>query len=352
MKYWWDSRDLRKDLKEIEKMYKKESDPKEKEALAYYIWHTKIIINEQEIKSCDNDSGKLYIDYLSRIVPLFELYYPYISRYENIISKVLPSDNVNVNESAKKLSKDMVIELVHELFKSTNSDIYNKFLKIYERKNKAVRFIKDDAIEGSTIFVPGVNKPYITLGENHPSYRSILLATTHEFAHGVMALINPNRYVSNDYFYLEIETSFFELIANDFFSEQLNDRKFYDDERIRMETECYIASDILEYKSLVDYRFRLGNPNIENFLEMVHDSYQKQMIISIPELSLDTDIKYLFSYIVAIELYEVYRKDKNLAFEMLNEIVAEKENKSEYANITSVVTPGKSLVKFRNRIIK
>lgn len=352
MKYWWDSKDLRKDLKELEKMFNKETNPKEKEIMSFYIWHTKNLIIDEELEAFNQESEESYLDYLSRTVPLFEIYYPYITHYKKTVSKFLSNNYELYSEDTRQLSHDAIIELVHEFFKSTNFNIYNKFLEIYKRKHKLIRFLNDDELEGKMIFVPGVNKPYISLTNNTSNYKEALINTTHELVHGITALINPERYVSNDCFYSEIETTFFELIANDYFSNQLNDRGFYDYERKRIEAEYYIADEILEYKNLVDRRFILGNPSEDEFLEMVSNNYQKQLLITNPETNFEIDIKYLFSYIVAIELYELYKKDKNSAFEVLNEIIAKSKYESEYTNITRMVTPGKSLIKFRNRIYR
>ena len=105
-------------------------------------------------------------------------------------------------------------------------------------------------------------------------------------------------------------------------------------------------------KMLIDIRYRLGNPDEEYLKKIIKDEPLKSMIDETPGTSFEDDIKYLFCYIIAIELYEAYKKDKNTAIEMLKEILTRNEKETEYQNITRIVTPNKSLIKFKNYISK
>jgi hypothetical protein len=51
-------------------------------------------------------------------------------------------------------------------------------------------------------------------------------------------------------------------------------------------------------------------------------------------VDVDDKMKYLFSYLVALELYELYKEDKDLALYKLKEIVRPNSRKSEYQRIT------------------
>ena len=351
MKYYWDNKDLRKDLKELEKRLKLEKNPKEQELLAYYIATTKQIILSLEDEDLKEEQ-EISIAYLSQIVPSFLLYYPYIEKYNKIANKKeLPDLNSFENDTKKnKLSKDALIELIHEFYRSTNLEIYDKFQEIYRKRHHIIYFSQEEYAYMQ--FIPGINKPYFTLNEpSGKDYKLSLMEATHEIAHGIASLISPERYTFDELsFFTEIESMFFELVAIDFFSKQLNDDGFYKDELMVLKSQDLASQRILIYRDLADYRFKLKNPSQEEFLEQIKEEAIRNMLTMEDKENFEEDLKYLFSYIVAIELSEIYRKDKNSALEMLKEILKRKDSEGEYENITKIVTPGKSLAKFRKRI--
>lgn len=65
----------------------------------------------------------------------------------------------------------------------------------------------------------------------------------------------------------------------------------------------------------------MGNPPYNEFRDSMNDEFYKALLTVEPLRNIDIDVKYLFSYIVAVELYEVYRKDKELAFHLLDTII-------------------------------
>lgn len=356
MKFFWDNRDLRKDVKALEKMYKEEQNPALREQIAYYIMEAKACIfeEENEVEQEESENG---LDVLTRMVPIFRVYYPHINDFRKKLTRFIKKQEtlplINSQNEGLELRKEDIMDLVNELYKSIGGDIYEHFCKVYNNRHKWIRYIADEIDYANMIFIPGVNKPYMTLGATGKDrYRNDLIDAAHEMGHGLVSLMSPERYYGDDYFFNEIETTFFELIAQDFFAKELGDTGFYDDEEARLETYYCTAEDILANQRLVDKRYSLGNPTKEELFNAIANKQLQGMLLASDEADIQKDIKYLFSYIVAIELYEIYKQDPKTALEMLKAILVKKEKESEYTNITRIVTPNKSLIKFKNYITK
>lgn len=352
MDYYWDSKNLRQDVKQLEKMFEEEKDIKKREELLYYIAEAKSLVLEEEAPQCEENDD--YFNTMSNLVPLFEPYYSYIDEYRRIIDNYVDELIVdNPSKKKMKLKKEEAMDLVREFYESTGNFFYPHFDKLFKERHNMIRFLKDDLEYATTIIVPGLNKPYISIEEPKPkNYRNILSMLVHELGHGISAQINPERYLRDDSFLKEIETTFLEFISNDFFAKELKDNAFYVDEIERIAGGHSTAEDILLSKRAVDLRYELGNPSKEKMLEIVNDDILRTIIETKGEMSLDDDIKYLFSYIVAIELYEIYKQDKKEALNILKEIILRRNDETELQNITRLVTPNKSLIKYKNYITK
>ena len=352
MKYYWDSKNLREDVKLLEKMFEEEKDIRKREDLLFYIAEAKSLILDEEAPSSEEDND--YFNTMTNLVPLFEPYYSYIDEYRKTFDSYI--DELIIDEPSKKkmnLKKEEMMELIREFYGSVGGFLYPHFDKLFKERHNMIRFQKEDLEYATTIIVPGLNKPYMTIEEpNAKNYRNILSMLVHELGHGISAQICPERYLRDDSFLKEIETTFLEFISNDFFAKELSDDAFYEDEVERIVGGHSTAEDILLSKRAVDLRYELGNPSKEKILKIIKDDILRSIIETKGDLSLDDDIKYLFSYIVAIELYEIYRQDKKEALNILKEIILRKDNETELQNVLRLVTPNKSLIKFKNHMQK
>ena len=61
-------------------------------------------------------------------------------------------------------------------------------------------------------------------------------------------------------------------------------------------------------------------------------------------------MKYLFSYLVAVELFEAYKEDQDLGINLFNKIINRDKEQSEYQSIYASVTPVKSMRKHIERL--
>lgn len=354
----WNITTLRNDLKNLEALLRKEKNETIRNQIKRYVAETKRIIIEEEINDYDEGyiSKNRLID-LYRTVPIFELYYPILEEY----SKKLRQDekipyyfeqDTEENEHLSFNNQEM-LELVHELFKTFPIDIRNLHNKVYEREDH-IRFNKmqNENQDGRIIFIPGLNKPYLEVGEND-NKRIMLSTLVHEEGHAIASLLNSKRYKDDNCgYFLEIESIFFELIGNDYFKKELNNPAFSLDSLYKISSFDYIAKKILEQKRLATECFKKHNPI--NPTQTLKDESLRQCLfdLNLNGNLINSYMKYLVGFIIAIELFEIYKKDQELAFEYLKDIVKNSTDENEYEQITRNVTPNKSLIKFKKRITK
>lgn len=358
MKYYWDRNDIEKDFKDLKKAYKESSTEEEKNAIMNAIKET-----EEIIEDIDSSFG-IYkkelgyqesLDLLADTVPTFEFVYPYLEKLLSILKDDALhrrfSFSFDSESSNKNLTEDDAFGLVHDFFKGTTKKIYDAFLSIYNNRYKTARFLDShlDYVDGYSYFIPYLNKGYIDVSNSKQDYVDGLLTLTHECAHITTAMINPNRYGFESAFFNEIETIFMELIASDYFEKTMHDKSFSKTSVDKLEHYYFAADDVLDKKRITEIRLSMGNPPYNEFRDSMNDEFYKALLTVEPLRNIDIDVKYLFSYIVAVELYEVYRKDKELAFHLLDTIIRA-DNEKENEAILKTVEPVKSLRKYKNRI--
>jgi len=354
MKYYWDSKDLRRDLMLLKRKLKEETDFTKKEFLYDALCSLKkIIINEEsEVEQLNLENLAEVCD----IVPAFDRYYPYFEKFR---SKLYRSYSLNSLEEIEKdvprgeeekikLSNDDINELINEFFKSTNREFYDTYTKLYKDRYSRIRF-SDKSLSSYMLFSPYVNKAYVEIGEQEDVEKLVSLA--HEEGHSVASLMNPERYISEDFFFREIEAIFFDMLASQYFGKELNASNFYKKMNDNLESYYFEAEDILDYKRLAEVCFSQGNPSEDDLVLTDRNLQDTLEDLLYNDCSIANQVKYGFSYIVAIELFELYQKDKEEALGRLKQIITSK-NPLEHQTIIETVTPNKSLIKYKNRITR
>lgn len=358
MKYYWDKCDIKKDLEKLEYVYENSKDAKEKNEIIKAIKVVEEVMSDIVSNTSDSEKELDFqesLDLLSSTAPMFEFVYPYLKKFLRILENDVLEGNFLTSFDDKSsnmfFTEDEMFGLVHDFFKETNKKIYKAFLSLYNNRYKTVRFSEElcDFANGYSYFLPYLNKGYIDVLNSKQDFSGGILTLVHECAHVTSAIINPNRYGLECSFFNEIETVFMELISSDYFWETLHSIEFLKTSKDKLEHYYFVADDVMDRKKIVDIRLSMGNPSYKEFKNCMDDEFYKALLTVEPLRNLDIDVKYLFSYIVAVELYEVYRKDKDLAFRLLDTII-KADNEKENDTIFKTVEPVKSLKKYKNRI--
>ena len=346
----WSSKDLRNDLKELRKMYNQETDINKKEELLS-------AINTLMLTICDIEIGEdSYTDIndwflLFKSVPSFSMYYPDIYKFINTLnaSNLECFDNIIPCSDKEEIKKEDIFAMMHDFYKSVGKEIFNYFLEIDNDHDKYINYDEEmESTDGITYYVPILNKRYYSIGSCGDN-RELLSTLTHEYGHSIASVINPKRYFNDDFF-TEIESIFFELIGLDYYYDITKDKYFSDLIVDKTNTYYWSANNVTAMKRVSDKTFKNMNDEISSLKYC--KKYLKEEGFDEKTISIDVDdkMKYLFSYIVAIELFEIYKEDKGLAINLLKNIVNRDKDISEYASIYSNVVPVKSLKKHLERI--
>ena len=371
----WSTLDFRKLLKEVENKLDNETDPNKIEGLVRYLtslrYNTTLLDLQNYSRRKRNVIDQLnensevlsYQTLSSEELPFstsFEqllydtsdvasntLYYPQIEEFRDILKDDIKDTKFKHKVEPKlDISSDETFALIHDFYKSLNPYFFKKFLTIYKNRDKIINFNPEVASDdASTIIFSFCNAMFIDEGIEGDNREEILNGLTHEIGHTIGSLMRRDRYDGNARF-VEIEALFFEMLSEDYYSKVLDNRYF--DELLLEKLLTYYNSS----KSLIAHKHVIEN--VFDKLRDVDEPYEYYVSVAKKEKDYKGDIdankrvKYLYSYLTALELYELYQDDPELAFEKLKEIV--KSGKSEFYQINETVDINKSVKKHTKRL--
>ncbi|MEG0909866.1 MAG: hypothetical protein RSH78_05865 [Bacilli bacterium] len=132
-----------------------------------------------------------------------------------------------IEAKSKVLTRDDILTLVHDFYKTMDKDIYELFLKAFKERKNHLRFSDTKTCDRDSymFYLPFIDEAYIEVF-NYKNYVT-LPAMIHEYGH-VIELSQKKKNGSNYNFlvFSEIVSTFFELIANYYFS-SLNEFEEY-----------------------------------------------------------------------------------------------------------------------------
>ena len=121
------------------------------------------------------------------------------------------------------LSKDDLLDLTHDFYKSLNSYFFHYFYKTFKDRYHNFRFNNEENNEhdGYTLIYEYLNKIYI----NVTRYGNIgdFVTTVHEYAHATSYQINSEHTLYNKILLNEADSIFLELLATDYYYKITND---------------------------------------------------------------------------------------------------------------------------------
>ena len=360
----WDMTDFRKILEKYEMMYQQETDSLIKHELAISIASLKSEIVSEELLEFDKKLKEQEEKSETRLSPLnrflrrfkaqkpielnmecsygsivldigttsiFKEVYPYLEDFFNKV-KYLVDYSVKYGgpESKHIFSREEMIDLVHDLFRSTNKKVYDIYCILDNNSDYSIRFnINLSSNQGSHYCFPFVKDRFLDIGTDGDMELS-LSTLAHEAGHFIGSIANEERYLT-DRNYCEVESLFFELIAYDYFGDTLYKEYYVDTMKKFFESYIRDANSILITRNIADEFFSTFNRVKDPY------GYYASLINSNSRSSrveLSKDINYTFSFIAALELFEIYKEDKDLAIDLLFKIMSEDKSKSEVARIT------------------
>lgn len=230
------------------------------------------------------------------------------------------------------LTKDQIMTIAHDFFKQTNPEIYQNFLKHFNKRFTHFQFNNfniNNFYSGYTYVSLSTGNTFIATGyKNNISSLNILV---HEFGHAINSNMNfSNTMESSKAQFDEIFSIFLELLLFDYlektdsfksdvnFERQSSYITFFND--IEALADKLAITDLLRsmYQNEIvknisfHHFFKKLNDNLGYFKSYIKDILQKPAYITTP---------YVLGMLIAIELYHYYQTDPEYAFYLAKQII-------------------------------
>ncbi|MGN1378839.1 MAG: hypothetical protein ACI4XR_00335 [Bacilli bacterium] len=252
--------------------------------------------------------------------------------FEDMISTLASKDlfeNKDIkNYSYKtKINKNDLFELTYDFYKKQDKTIFEIFEILFKNRQDNVFFMKntiDKYFCGATYQLIDNNDIYITT-TRYNDIRDVTILI-HEYGHAIAIYLNgldKTKYNSFEPF-SEIESIFFEILSFDYLdSIHLNDIDSYNNRK-------NFLIDLFCNATIIDNKFLIYE-NINPLQDKINHSYYRDIknkyninkndlrfIYSSP---VEIDLMYVISSLYAMELYDIYLKNPDKAFNLYKKII-------------------------------
>ena len=345
MRYHWDKNDVRVARNKVQRLLEHETDPVQKD------FYGKVIDALDKQSFLKFNSNLQYKDrpFTNKVVDAAAAQFGY-SRFVDLIcdiqSQIAPIyDDMEEVANREKFLLAFNPELfetsrfTHERTLDITRDFYNKFDKellkyfnrIYNDRYKSIKFVPHQGVDlvnkfelcGYSFTVAGIDRVFMSVDDS----KGIVKPgnTVHEFGHSIKSLIVPRKgYVTYTDFLAEVESLFPELV---FYNELGKEIDPFQSAIINYETAMshYLDASNIIFQKLIIERW-MDNDN--KFDQSVYDSLKADYCMNRNDIraAINTDIDdsgpYIISFAVALELYNLYKKDRDKALYLFKKIIS------------------------------
>lgn len=340
MLYNWSVDDFIKERKRLEQLMHNEPDLRTKLYLQKLMDATdNLYHNTFNCVPRNNPSIKDRLISTSNSVLSYQRYYDLINTFMNICDDLLDKIDQVDDKLSIRIDKDDFIDtgafytqsrtlsLVDRFYSRFDTELYQYFSSVYKDRRNNLRFINKDEFEsenstGYTLFIGGVNKNFITIGDVSPvcNFSSLV----HEYGHAIQNLINPDAsYTFREDYFAEVPAIFPELVAlyeTDNTFEPVN--VYY----LMYSLFCTFmeSADSLTLHMPITNLWAENNYKASsNFYDSLDSSFniKKEEVKDILSCTLEEEGVYVLSYIASIELLHIYKRDKQKALRIFKEFL-------------------------------
>ena len=342
MKVTWDSKDFTDQISILEKMVESEKDVRRQCYLKKVLDATLKIYHEtfgssprpkvtaRQRLSAILDSTLSYSRYYSIVSSFFKEtvdFFPLIDKISAELEKIDPDGNFDFLNTGATFSDNQILSLVDNFYANFDNELYLWFLEAFKDREHTVKFkdLKDNngKTDGTTIFIDGVRKNFITIyrRDNVETYQ----CAVHEYGHVIASLINPEvSYTDRDDFFTEVASIFPELVA--LYENGTNEERIQNLYHLYTTFVTYI--DSAEYLCLhspvlntwADNKYKMST-TFFNTLKKDYD-IDEECFEETLSTTIEDDGIYVLSFIVAVELFHIYKEDKKKALEIFKNLLS------------------------------
>ena len=362
MECTWNRKEFSLQLKKLESLIEQETDIKRKLYLEKVLdisnklfYETFINFPRPNVTAKQRltnilDSSFCYGRYYSIVSNFFDNISSHIDSIDSIAEKLEQIDangNFDFLNTGATISNVEILSLVDKFYQQFDKELYDYFLEVYRDRENYLRFLSlkendNCKTDGNTLFIDGVRKNFITIYETTPI--STFECTVHEYGHAIANLINPEvAYADREDFFAEVASIFPELVAL-----YENNGNF---DEIQILYSLY--STLVTYVNNAEY-LCLHTPVINAWSDNKHimgsiffDELDKNYDIDDEcfEEILSTTIEdqgvYVISYVVALELFNIYKRDKKKALDLFKKFLKYPANEDILAFVVENISINK-----------
>jgi len=261
---------------------------------------------------------------LERIDFLWEHFHTfYKTTYNPLLNLSLKDITFKIDQT--DLTPDDLISITHDFYKQLDSYFYNAFNNIFKTKNDHIIFRNgltgDINCKGDTLSLSSCKESFITINRNFTI--DDILTTIHECEHATSNFINPEHHFYPKWLFVETNTLFMELIAIDYINNLLKD------DHIKVLKINLFLAQAKNAVNIINCLNLMKNEKItqeyQNDAELVlaGTSYNisAENINSLFTEDNDALQDYLTSFMFALELYYMYKEDKEKALYYLKKLI-------------------------------
>ena len=280
----------------------------------------------------------------------YESFIPYIRMFADF------SEPIDYQEPPMRNIDTPAISMIREIkdFYSSIGGIFEEnFLELIKGSRLRIRFQdKQERESGATFPILNTNNIYMIVGrvQGFQDY----LTTAHECAHGISYLMNPDaRCYYDRYLFQELMPILFETLLGDEKAKSLDSiEEAQAIKKAQFNDYLYSAKMVcakIDMLESLNSRLLKNERAMREFLVNYHQLDKEDIDIllreGIPNISV-----YVVSYLTAVELYLLYKEDKERALGILKEIVLAKESiPNEYLAFVNQlgIEPGANIDTYR-----
>jgi len=356
-KYNWTVDTLIGKLKLIEKLIQNETDPEKLKALQYDYYTLQNHIDEYFNQTTEENLKLLEsYDYFKDNLTQIDFLWDAFKRFYETVNYPIETPELK----RYSLSKDDILSITHDFYKSLNNSFFCNFMKNFCRRNDHVVFRsmpQKILYTGESITLPSLKETYIEIYRNFTA--EDIITTIHEYSHATSVSINPKHLYLTKSLYTEIDSLFMELIASDYLETLFKDGSSTILKAEGLNEQCSHADDISAIIDLINAeQFTINGYTSNKLLKSIAKKHCKLYPEELEEIlnnSGPSQSLYLTSYMFAISLYKIYKEDKEKALYYLKKIILlECSNERQYySNIRKFgIIPNDGLYEFQKQVQK
>lgn len=281
---------------------------------------------EEYIKRIKNDfRGTETLSLIEQIqddVEYFEFYkpfYPFVEQFLNTGKSVYDLDS-DVKYNSFVMSDEQVMSDVIEFYGHQGELFYSQALEYHQEAREHLKFVKESLdTDGETLFLKSISEAFVFA----PNYSNITKFTilVHEVQHVIDFYINPS--FSEEFVIRETIAMFMEMIAADYIAKKY---KLYGEGFKRQQylhaIVKYQSHNIMHKMEALELAANNKGLNQDELLNALDkDGFDQEDLEFYFEQGITSDYSYQIAYLIAIELYMLYYKDKDLALTICEDII-------------------------------